>query len=719
MIGHDFPYLDTRDINLDWLLKNMKTIIKQWADYQDYMNQQFSDLEAAFNTLKDWIDGYFDNLDVQQEINNKLDAMRESGELESILQPIISDETAAWLAAHITQPTTPAIDNSLTVQGAAADAKATGDAITRINKPSIEAILNTLALFNSDSIPEGLIKAMGEPISGTAYEGKAWRYTKTTTDGDAYKYADYTFPSNYDYGLFIITGHSWSYAYPLISFYDSNDNFISCVGERDNNSYSNYITTIPKGAVRAVVNGAAGGDILIYAAGRNFIDAMANNVSPFAQRIDLPFIGRYPDYAQIRNWPTNYVYSLSEDAYTAITDIPSDVENLATVVKFSPSASRTGTGYSMYIVADNEKLWYGFDTGTRIIWNRAVSANEIIPAASVSADFVNITPDQIVQGKVKHINGNETSGLGYIYNEFAATAGDTIYVSGYHYANSYPLYIVYAGNTRIDYAALGNNGRAYHQYKITVPATATKIIVNGLAHTGPVVDTGYGYPAIQKADDTELLSIPKDRRRYLFIGDSYCEGYSHDGLNDGWAQYCAEYMGLSVDRYVRAYRGGARFSANDANNTFLAQLKLMQSPFDYFTDIVICGGYNDNSYTAEQILTGISNFVTMARRMFPYARIHIGFIAWNKAGSGEGAITEWADIHARLINTVLPAYQKCTEYGASYMPNVEYWLNDALMTNSDGYHPGEAGNRSIARAIANVLLTGSAPLPYNGDLRLQ
>ena len=132
MIDHDFPYLDTRDINLDWLLKNMKLIIKQWADYQSEMNEQFSNLETAFNTLKDWIDSYFDNLDVQQEINNKLDAMKTSGELGEIMQPIISDETAAWLAAHITQPTTPVIDSSLTVEGAAADAKATGDKISEV-----------------------------------------------------------------------------------------------------------------------------------------------------------------------------------------------------------------------------------------------------------------------------------------------------------------------------------------------------------------------------------------------------------------------------------------------------------------------------------------------------------------------------------------------------------------------------------------------------------
>lgn len=39
----------------------------------------------AFKELKDYVDHYFDNLDVQEEINNKLDAMAESGTLAEIV----------------------------------------------------------------------------------------------------------------------------------------------------------------------------------------------------------------------------------------------------------------------------------------------------------------------------------------------------------------------------------------------------------------------------------------------------------------------------------------------------------------------------------------------------------------------------------------------------------------------------------------------------------
>ena len=126
MFGHDFPYLDTRDINLDWLLKNMKTVVQQWAEYQISMNTQFSNLSQAFDALKQWIDEYFDNLDVSAEIEQKLDRMAVSGELGYIMRPIVAGETADWLAEHITQPTDPVIDDSLTVEGAAADAKAAG-----------------------------------------------------------------------------------------------------------------------------------------------------------------------------------------------------------------------------------------------------------------------------------------------------------------------------------------------------------------------------------------------------------------------------------------------------------------------------------------------------------------------------------------------------------------------------------------------------------------
>ena len=43
------------------------------------------ELQSLFVELKDYVDNYFDNLDVQEEIDNKLDEMAESGELAEII----------------------------------------------------------------------------------------------------------------------------------------------------------------------------------------------------------------------------------------------------------------------------------------------------------------------------------------------------------------------------------------------------------------------------------------------------------------------------------------------------------------------------------------------------------------------------------------------------------------------------------------------------------
>ena len=64
-----------------------------------YINEILEELEATeksvdslreeLKRLKEYVDHYFDNLDVQEEINNKLDEMAESGELDEII--------GAWL----------------------------------------------------------------------------------------------------------------------------------------------------------------------------------------------------------------------------------------------------------------------------------------------------------------------------------------------------------------------------------------------------------------------------------------------------------------------------------------------------------------------------------------------------------------------------------------------------------------------------------------------
>lgn len=43
------------------------------------------ELQGLYIDLKNYVDNYFDNLDVQEEVNNKIEALKESGELEEIM----------------------------------------------------------------------------------------------------------------------------------------------------------------------------------------------------------------------------------------------------------------------------------------------------------------------------------------------------------------------------------------------------------------------------------------------------------------------------------------------------------------------------------------------------------------------------------------------------------------------------------------------------------
>ena len=110
-----YPYTDFHEMNLDWTLQTVK--------------QAGEDSSAALETAEaasQKVDDFTENLDLDQEVSDKIDQMADDGSLNQVIDPVIEDAVGDWLAANIS-PTTPAIDATLTVTGAGADAKVTGD----------------------------------------------------------------------------------------------------------------------------------------------------------------------------------------------------------------------------------------------------------------------------------------------------------------------------------------------------------------------------------------------------------------------------------------------------------------------------------------------------------------------------------------------------------------------------------------------------------------
>ena len=92
----------------------------KYAGMTEWINQSYQDLVTFVNT-------YFANLDVQTEINNKLDVMASDGSLSALIEPLLPTPVDAWLTEHITNPSNPPLDTSLTLANAAAPAKTVGD----------------------------------------------------------------------------------------------------------------------------------------------------------------------------------------------------------------------------------------------------------------------------------------------------------------------------------------------------------------------------------------------------------------------------------------------------------------------------------------------------------------------------------------------------------------------------------------------------------------
>ena len=63
-------------------------------EFEADMRADFKDLSDLFDQLHDYVENYFDNLDVQEEINNKLDEMADDGTLQEIITTYIQSNVA-------------------------------------------------------------------------------------------------------------------------------------------------------------------------------------------------------------------------------------------------------------------------------------------------------------------------------------------------------------------------------------------------------------------------------------------------------------------------------------------------------------------------------------------------------------------------------------------------------------------------------------------------
>ena len=103
----NFPFIEEDfDALTDYgLLCKVVEYLNVVIDHQNAVDASIDELEKDFTELKSYVDNYFANLDVQEEINNKLEDMAEGGELAGIiaqfleLAPVFGYATISAMAA--------------------------------------------------------------------------------------------------------------------------------------------------------------------------------------------------------------------------------------------------------------------------------------------------------------------------------------------------------------------------------------------------------------------------------------------------------------------------------------------------------------------------------------------------------------------------------------------------------------------------------------------
>lgn len=182
--------------------------VKEMFDAQD-------NLVKSYKALYDFINQYFNNLNLQDEVNKKIKEMKDNGELLDLVKPTVTSETTAWLTANITNPSNPPIDKSLTVENAAADAKSTGDKFKSLKEDLVE-------LDNRLSTTNATINIFNK-INVSSRENIDVSNGKTRFDA-AWSVSEYiNVGSN---NIFSIIGKHYQNQ-NIVCFYDESKNFIS------------------------------------------------------------------------------------------------------------------------------------------------------------------------------------------------------------------------------------------------------------------------------------------------------------------------------------------------------------------------------------------------------------------------------------------------------------------------------------------------------------
>jgi lysophospholipase L1-like esterase len=208
---------------------------------------------------------------------------------------------------------------------------------------------------------------------------------------------------------------------------------------------------------------------------------------------------------------------------------------------------------------------------------------------------------------------------------------------------------------------------------------------------------------------TKMNLEDRSKRKLIFIGDSYGDGYTPDGNTTGWCDRLKSKLvncHFTADNIYINHKGGASFS-NPSNN-YLTLLKGVQvSNKKMVTDVLIGGGYNELAYgdKADTVKSNIDTVISYVQSTYPNAVVHFAPF---------GVAFKNRNNQFALRYKLMPAYisKACyTNQPFMLVPGAENILSFENMMSSDGIHPNDWGLENIAEYLKGYILgTGSSAM---------
>lgn len=638
------------------------------------------EVQDLVTQLQNYINNYFTNLDVQQEINNKLDEMTQNGTLTTLIsnyvQPLIDEQNEN--ITNFKDNVNSTIDNF--------DRR-----LTSVASGSPQAVSSISDM--TDTSKNYVLTSDGYwyYYNGTSWvQGGLYQSTQVADNTITYNKLDSELKEDLKPSTNILS-NKWV-----------GGKYIDTNGVEQTVNSTSYIeipvTPFDKYKIDIIYLTSVLGT-------QNVVYMFKNNDSIISfkkgNEVTIDENNRVKEVVEV---PYN-ANKLIVNAYVEYTNFRVNTSNILKIEKYVVNnIEKDQLSEKLQSIFNDQ---YETVTPTLYVNNAYISTNDVVAYSGYNVYSYDVQPGEKYKITSKQLYNNPILYFGNPNAEMTRTLNDNPYTF-----------------QSIDEFIHGESGEQFTDYEFTIPPYCNKIYMSATSLSTLTLKKSTNYKVnaenVDLQDIENKINILKDKT-ILFVGDSICAA-STEGVK-GWATLIKE---NNPNAIIYNYgQDGATIADNGENgNNVLTKIQTMHSEHPLADYIIIQGGIND--YWSSDIELGtfneysnfngetpydISTFSGALEWIFNYCLNNFGgkkvaFIVTQKINSGSNNFYQYMNRAKEICKKWSIPYLDLFEEGdlnyfVSYQKQ-NYSLTN-VVTTGDGCHPNLAGYQIITPKIENWL----------------